>query len=98
MAGSSRGSRARGREVRRAAAPAGAGRAGGAAPSVRAAGEELGSGEGDDEQRDVPAPLEDVVDEVEQALVGPVEVLEQEDREPGARPPLEEGTRAPAAP
>ena len=38
--------------------------------------EELRAGERDDQDRDVPAPLEQVVDEVERPRIGPVEVLE----------------------
>ena len=56
-----------GEEVAPAGAPVG--------PSL----EQLRPGQRDDEDRDVAAPLEQVVDEVEQARVGPVEVLEDED-------------------
>ena len=48
--------------------------------------EQLGPGERDDVDRDVPAPLEEVVDEVEQARVGEVEVLEDQDDRRASRP------------
>ena len=57
---------------------------------VRAALEELGPGEGDDRDRDPPAPLEDVVDEVEQPRVRVLEVLEQQDHGGRVGQPLEE--------
>ena len=44
-----------------------------AAAPVRAALEQLGPRRGDDEQRDVGHPVDELVDEVEQALVRPVE-------------------------
>ena len=50
----------------------------------------LRPGEGDDQDRDAATPLEQVVDEVEQARVGPLEVLEQEADRPGRGEPLEE--------
>ena len=51
---------------------------------------ELGAGEGDDEQRIVPRPLEQVLDEVEQARVGPLHVLEREHGRPLVGQALEE--------
>ena len=45
---------------------------------VRALLEQVGTCQGDDVDRDVPAPLEKVVDEVEQARVGVVVILEDE--------------------
>ena len=53
--------------------------------------EELGAGERDDVDRDGPAPVEQVVDEVEQAGVGAVQVLEHHDHGCGRRQALEEG-------
>jgi hypothetical protein len=50
-----------------------------AAP-VRTAREELGACRRDDEQRDVGRPVDEAVEKVEQAVVGPVEVLEDEHR------------------
>ena len=50
------------------------------APQSGPALEELRPGERDDEDRDAAAPLEQVVDEVERARVGPVEVLEDQRR------------------
>ncbi len=44
----------------------------------------------DDEQRDARRPVDEMVDEVEQALVGPVEVLEDEDERALVGDPLEE--------
>ena len=58
--------------------------AGGPRPS-RAAVEELRAGEGDDADRQRPRPVEQVLDEVEQARVGPLEVLEDEHRRCRAR-------------
>ena len=52
-----------------------------ARPSV----EELGPGERDDQDRDVAAPLEQVLDEVERPGVRPVEVLEQQRDDAGRR-------------
>ena len=52
--------------------------------------EQLGPGERDDQDRDVAAPLEQVLDEVERARVRPVEVLEQERHDAAAGEPLEE--------
>ena len=52
--------------------------------------EQLRPGEGDDVDRDAPAPLEEVVDEVEQAGVGEVEVLEDHDHGRGRGEALEE--------
>ena len=47
--------------------------------------EQLRPGRADDEQRDVGHPVDELVDEVEQAVVGPVEILEDEDRAAAAR-------------
>ena len=55
--------------------------------------EQLGPGQGQDEDRDAPGPLEQVVDEVEQARVGVVEVLEDHHDRAARGEPLEE--RAP---
>ena len=41
--------------------------------------EELRPGAADDEERDVAQPVDELVDEVEQAVVGPVQILEHED-------------------
>jgi hypothetical protein len=59
-------------------------------PPLTAPVEELRAGEGHEEQRSVPRPLEHVVDEVEQAAVGPLQVLEHEHRRPLPRHVLEE--------
>ena len=47
--------------------------------------EELGAGGADDEQRHPARPVHEVVDEVEQRVVGPVQVFEDEDERPLAR-------------
>ena len=52
--------------------------------------EELRPAERHDVDRRVPAPLDEVVDEVDQAGVGEVEVLEDQDDRGGRREPLEE--------
>ena len=51
---------------------------------------ELGSGEAADEDRVLARPVEQLLEEVEQALVGPVHVLEQQDHRIAVREPLEE--------
>ena len=56
------------------------------APSV----EELGAGQRDDVDRPFARPVEDVVDEVEQSVVGPLEVLEDEHHDTQLGDPLEE--------
>ena len=58
------------RGVQRSAAPA------------RAALEQLRPRAADDEERDAAQPIDELVDEVEQALVGPVQVLEHEHERP----------------
>ena len=60
-----------------------------AAPA-RPPGQELGPCGGDDEYRDPGRPVDEVVDEVQQALVRPVEVLEDDDERALLREPLEE--------
>ena len=60
---------------------------------VRAAFEQLGPRQRHDQDRMRAAPLEHVVDEVEEARIGPLEVLEDEDRHAQVRDALEE--RAP---
>ena len=55
-------------------------RVGLAAAPPRPALEQLGPRRADDEQRDAARPVDQVVDEVEQAVVGPVQVLEDEHR------------------
>ena len=45
---------------------------------TRTALEQLRPGRGEDEERDTGHPIDDVVDEVEQVVVGPVEVFEDE--------------------
>ncbi len=58
---------------------------------VRPPFEQLRTSEGDDAQRDVARPFEEVVDEVEQARVSVVVILEDhDDRRPGGEP-FEEG-------
>ncbi len=53
--------------------------------------DELGTGQHDDEDRPVAGGGEQPLDELEQALVGPVEVLEDEHRRAPVRDPLEQG-------
>ena len=62
--------RARRQRVRLAAAPVGP------------PGEQLGPGGADDEQRHPGRPVDQVVDEVEQVVVGPVQVLEDQHQRP----------------
>ena len=62
-----------------------------AGPPVRSPLEELRAGEGQDEDRRRAAPLEHLVDEVEQAGVGEVEVLEDHHDGTGSGESLEEG-------
>ena len=57
---------------------------------ARSAFEQLRAGEGDHEDRVAPAPVEEVLDEVEQAVVGPLEVLEDEGDRARRGDPLEE--------
>ena len=64
-------------------------------PPSRPALDQFGPGQRDDGQRHARAPVEHVIDEVEQAGVCPMEVLEQEDDGPARGDPLEE--RAPGA-
>ena len=66
------------RRVELAAAPTG--------PSL----EQLRPGAADDEQRDAAQPVDELVDEVEQAVVGPVQVLEDEHERPLLGERLEE--------
>ena len=66
------------RRVELAAAPAG--------PPL----EQLGPRRRDDEQRNVRHPVDELVEEVEQALVGPVDVLDDDDERPLFRETLEE--------
>ena len=47
-----------------------------AATEIRATLEELGSGEGHDEHRPIARPIEHVIEEVEHACVGPLQILE----------------------
>ena len=51
---------------------------------------ELRTRERDDEEREGPRPLEEVFDEVEQGGIGPLHVLEHEDRRVDVGEPLEE--------
>ncbi len=60
-----------------------------AAPA-RSALDQLWPGQRDDRHRHARAPVEHVVDEVEQAGIGPMEILEQEDDGSGRGDPLEE--------
>ena len=53
---------------------------------------DLGTGEGDDEDRVLPAPVEQVLDERHEALVGPVEVFEDEHEWALLGEPLEEAS------
>ncbi len=50
-----------------------------AAAPARSALEELGPRSRDDEQRHVGQPVDELVEEVEEALVGPVDVLDDDD-------------------
>jgi hypothetical protein len=59
-------------------------------PPVRPPVGELRSGQGDHEERDTPRPFEEVLDEVEEAGVGPLEVLEEEHGRAPFGDPLEE--------
>ena len=54
--------------------------------------EELRPGRRDEQQRDVAEPLDELVDEVEQAVVGPVQILEDDDDRAALRDRLEEPT------
>ncbi len=58
---------------------------------VGAALDEFGSCQGQDEDRDVPAPLEQVIDEVEEPGVGMMQVFEDHDDRARGRKALEEG-------
>ena len=58
----------------------------------RAAREQFRSGSADDEQGDTGSPVGQMVDEVEEAFVGPVEVLEDEDERALVGDPLEKAT------
>ena len=57
---------------------------------VRPLVEELGTREDENEERARPRPLEQVLDEVEEARVGPLHVLEHENGRIRVREPLEE--------
>ena len=57
---------------------------------VRSMLEELRTRDGDDQDRDATAPFDEVVDEVERAGIGPVEVLEHEHDRALGGDPLEE--------
>ncbi len=59
---------------------------------IRAAIEELRTGQGQDVQRDRSAPLEQVIDEVERAGIRPVEILEDQDYRGGGGEALEKGS------
>ena len=62
-----------------------------AAPAAaRAALEQLRAGRADEQQRDVARPAREVVDELEQRLLGPVQVVEHDDQRPAARERLEQ--------
>ncbi len=63
-----------------------------AAAPARAALEELRPGRRDDEERDVGHPVDELVEEVEQALVGPVDVLDDDDERALLGETLEEAT------
>ena len=56
----------------------------------RASFDELRAGQGDDQDPVVPTPLEDRLDEVDQPVVGPLEVLEHEDGQPLLGDPLDQ--------
>ena len=57
---------------------------------ARPAREKLGAGRADDEDRNSAGPVDEVIDEVEEPLVGPVQVLEHEHERPLVRDRLEE--------
>ena len=59
----------------------------------RAPFDELRAGQGDDQDPVVPAPFEDRFDEVDQPVVGPLEVLEDEDRQTLLGDPLDQPAR-----
>ena len=61
-----------------------------ASSPARSAVEELGPGGAQDQQRDAVHPIDEVVDEVEQAFVGPVQILEHEHRGPALGERLDE--------
>ncbi len=75
-----------------------------AATPVRAPSKQLGSGRADHQHRHVGHPVGELVDEVEQALVSPLEILEDEDQRTlrgellEEAPPGREGLRSSAAP
>ena len=52
--------------------------------------EQLGAGRADDQQRHRPGPLDQVLDELEHRVVGPLQVLEQKHEGPVRRQALEE--------
>ena len=54
--------------------------------------EELPSSQGDDEDGVSPAPFQEVLDEVEEALVGPMQLLENHDSGPAVTDAFEEGS------
>ncbi len=60
---------------------------------TRAPRKQLGTGRADEQQRHGVEPIGELVDEIEQVVVGPVEILEHEHR----RPALGEGLEEPAA-
>ena len=57
---------------------------------ARSTGEQLRAGRADDEHRNVPGPLDEMVDEVEQAVVRPLQVFEDEHEWAQIRERLEE--------
>ena len=61
-----------------------------AAAPARSAFEELRPRRRDDEQRNVRHPVDELVEEVEEALVGPVDVLDDDDERPLLGEPFEE--------
>ena len=52
--------------------------------------EQLGPGETEDQDRGVPAPVGDVLDELEERGLAPVEIVQEDDQRPLGRPRLEQ--------
>ena len=54
--------------------------------------EQLGTSGTNDKQRDAGCPIDQVVDEIQEVVVGPVQILEDEHERPTLREPLEKPT------